>query len=214
MSYVEILENGAELEVFNNGLKITDDALLLANFLKNYLRNNKNLKKGLEIGAGQGIITLSLSDFDNISIDAAEIQKEVYSILKSNIEKNKLENRIFPIFSDVKNIKGEYDFIFSNPPYRKRESGKLPENEAEKISKYEIYLTLQELFSEIRRLLKNHGEFFVIVPDSRLNDVFSYAYQNKFNILTLKIVTLKKGSLIILHGKKGGNRNSGISILK
>lgn len=214
MGYIEILENGNEIEIFDNGLKITEDALLLANFLKNFFKNNKKLKKGLEIGAGQGIISLLLSDIEHISIDAVEIQKDIYSILKNNIKKNNLENKIFPINEDVKNIKNEYDFIFSNPPYRKLNSGKLPKNEMEKISKYEVLLTLNELFLEIKRLLKNYGEFFLIIPNTRLNDVFSYIYQNKLNILTLKTVHLKQHQLILLHGKKGGNKNSKIDILE
>ena len=88
----------------------------------------------------------------------------------------------------------------------------MPENESERISKYEVTLTLEELFMQIRRLLKNYGEFFVIVPDERLNDSFSYIYKNNMNILELEINKYRKRNLIIIHGKKGGNQNSGINI--
>ena len=203
--------------VEEKGLKITEDAILLSEFMKKYFsRKRKNLKVGksfLEIGAGQGIISLLLSELDIISkIFAVEIQEEVFAALKKNIEINDLNGKIIPINKNIKNVNGEYDFIFSNPPYKKTSSGKMPENEMKRISKYEILLTLEELILEIRRLLKNYGEFFVVVPNSRLNDVFRCIYENRLNVLSVKVNKYKKVDLVVVHGKKGGKVNSGIEI--
>lgn len=218
MSYIENLESvGKKMIVEEKGLKITEDAILLSEFMKKYFsRKGKNLKgekSFLEIGAGQGIISLLLSELDIISkIFAVEIQEEVFAALKKNIEINDLNGKIIPINKNIKNVNGEYDFIFSNPPYKKTSSGKMPENEMERISKYEILLTLDELILEIRRLLKNYGEFFVVVPNSRLNDVFRCIYENRLNILSIKVNKYKKVDLVVVHGKKGGKVNSGIEI--
>ena len=218
MSYIENLESvGKKMIVEEKGLKITEDAILLSEFMKKYFsRKRKNLKgekSFLEIGAGQGIISLLLSELNIISkIFAVEIQEEVFAALKKNIEINDLNGKIIPINKDIKNVNGEYDFIFSNPPYKKTSSGKMPENEMERISKYEILLTLEELILEIRRLLKNYGEFFVVVPNSRLNDVFRCIYENRLNILSVKVNKYKKVDLVVVHGKKGGKVNSGIEI--
>ena len=218
MSYIENLESvGKKMIVEEKGLKITEDAILLSEFMKKYFsRKRKNLKgekSFLEIGAGQGIISLLLSELDIISkIFAVEIQEEVFAALKKNIEINDLNGKIIPINKNIKNVNGEYDFIFSNPPYKKTGSGKMPENEMERISKYEILLTLEELILEIRRLLKNYGEFFVVVPNSRLNDVFRCIYENRLNVLSIKVNKYKKMDLVVVHGKKGGKVNSGIEI--
>ena len=218
MSYIENLESvGKKMIVEEKGLKITEDAILLSEFMKKYFsRKGKNLKgekSFLEIGAGQGIISLLLSELDIISkIFAVEIQEEVFAALKKNIEINDLNGKIIPINKNIKNVNGEYDFIFSNPPYKKTSSGKMPENEMERISKYEILLTLEELILEIRRLLKNYGEFFVVVPNSRLNDVFRCIYENRLNILSIKVNKYKKMDLVVIHGKKGGKVNSRIEI--
>jgi len=203
--------------VEEKGLKITEDAILLSEFIKEYFsRKCKNLKEKksfLEIGAGQGIISLLLSELDIISkIFAVEIQKEVFSTLKKNIEINDLNEKIIPINKNIKSINGEYDFIFSNPPYKKINSGKMPKNKTEQISKYEVLLTLEEVVLEIRRLLKNYGEFFLVVPNSRLNDVFRYIYENRLNILSVKVNKYKKLDLVVVHGKKGGKINSEIEI--
>lgn len=218
MNYIENLESvGKKMIVEEKGLKITEDAILLSEFMKKYFsRKGKNLKgekSFLEIGAGQGIISLLLSELDIISkIFAVEIQEEVFAALKKNIEINDLNGKIIPINKNIKNVNGEYDFIFSNPPYKKTSSGKMPENEMERISKYEILLTLEELILEIRRLLKNYGEFFVVVPNSRLNDVFRCIYENRLNVLSVKVNKYKKVDLVVVHGKKGGKVNSGIEI--
>ena len=217
MKYIEKLESvDKKMIIDEHGLKITNDAILLSKFIKRYFDakyKSKEKKSILEIGAGQGIITLLLSEIQSFEkIFAVEIQEDIFKILKKNVKINNLEEKITMINKNIKEIKGEYDFIFSNPPYKKINSGKLPENEAEQISKYEILLTLEELFYEIKRLLKNYGEFFVIVPDDRLNDVFQYIYKTNMNILSIEINKHKKVGLIIIHGKKGGKRNSSIDI--
>ena len=218
--YIEKLESvDKKIIVKDEGLKITEDALLLSSFVKRKLdtcrkedtRKNSNIL--LEIGTGQGTISLLLSEIKTIEkIYAVEIQESIFKHLNENIKINQLEDKIIGINEDIKDIQGEYGYIVSNPPYRKVSSGRLPENESERISKYEVTLTLEELFMQIRRLLKNYGEFFVIVPDERLNDSFSYIYKNNMNILELEINKYRKRNLIIIHGKKGGNQNSGINI--
>lgn len=218
MSYIENLESvNKKMFVEEKGLKITDDAILLSKFIKGYFdtnyKNMRDKKIFLEIGAGQGVISLLLSEMDIVSkILAVEIQEEIFEILKKNVEINKLNDKIIPINKNIKSIEGEYDFIFSNPPYKKINSGKMPKNEAERVSKYEVLLTLEELILEIKRLLKNHGEFFVIVPNDRLNDVFKNIYVNKMNILSIDINKCKKMDLVVVHGKKGGKSNSKIMI--
>ena len=218
MSYIENLESvNKKMVVKEKGLKITDDAILLSKFIKGYFdtnyKNAREKKTFLEIGAGQGVISLLLSETAIVlKIFAVEIQEEIFKILKKNVEINKLNDKIIPINKNIKSIEGEYDFIFSNPPYKKINSGKMPRNEAERVSKYEVLLTLEELILEIKRLLKNYGEFFVIVPNDRLNDVFKNIYVNKMNILSIDINKYKKMDLVVVHGKKGGKSNSKIMI--
>ena len=151
-------------------------------------------------------------EIENIKIFSVEIQEKIYKHLVENIKNNNLENKIYPLNKDIKEVEGEYDIIFSNPPYRKIDSGKLPEDQSELISKYEKFLTLEELFLNIKRLLKNNGYFFVIVPNYRLNDIFSYIYKNNMTILSLEINEYKKNKLVVVHGKKGGKSNSNIDI--
>ncbi|MFZ2201254.1 MAG: methyltransferase [Leptotrichiaceae bacterium] len=201
-----------EIEV-SASFKITSDAIYLSNYIDGYFKKTKDKKKFLEIGAGNGIISLLISKNENIeNITAVELQKNVYEYLVANVSKNKLEGKISPLNDDIMNISGEFDYIFSNPPYYKLNSGKLPKNEIELVSKYEKALTLEKLILKVKELLKNEGEFCIIIPSNRLNDLQKYIYNKNMNILVLKFFVSSKKELVIVHGKKGGKNNSSIKI--
>ena len=201
-----------EIEV-SASFKITSDAIYLSNYIDGYFKKTKDKKKFLEIGAGNGIISLLISKNENIeNITAVELQKNVYEYLVANVSKNKLEGKISPLNDDIMNISGEFDYIFSNPPYYKLNSGKLPKNEIELVSKYEKALTLEKLILKVKELLKNEGEFCIIIPSNRLNDLQKYVYNKNMNILVLKFFVSSKKELVIVHGKKGGKNNSSIKI--
>ncbi len=198
----------------SDSFKITSDAIYLSNYINKIIKNRKKQKlKFLEIGAGNGIISILISKNDNIqNITAVEKQEEIYKYLYMNVSENTLSDKILPINDDIINVSGEYDFIFSNPPYCKLDSGKLPNDEVELISKYEKTLTLETLIFKSKQLLKNEGEFVIIIPSNRLNDLQKYIYNANLNIIRLKFFISNKKELVIIHGKKGGKANSGIKI--
>ena len=198
----------------SDSFKITSDAIYLSNYINKIIKNRKKQKlKFLEIGAGNGIISILVSKNDNIqNITAVEKQEEIYKYLYMNVSENTLSDKILPINDDIINVSGEYDFIFSNPPYCKLDSGKLPNDEVELISKYEKTLTLETLIFKSKQLLKNEGEFVIIIPSNRLNDLQKCIYNANLNIIRLKFFISNKKELVIIHGKKGGKANSGIKI--
>ena len=210
---IEHLESvNIEIEV-SSSFKVTSDAIYLSNYINGYFKNVRDKKKFLEIGAGNGIISFLLSKNENIeNITAVELQKNVYEYLVTNVSKNKLEGKILPLNDDIMNVSGKFDYIFSNPPYYKLNSGKLPKNEIELASKYEKTLTLEKLILKVKELLKNEGEFCIIIPSNRLNDLQKYIYNKNMNILVLKFFVSSKKELVIVHGKKGGKNNSSIKI--
>ena len=210
---IEHLESvNIEIEV-SSSFKVTSDAIYLSNYINGYFKNVRDKKKFLEIGAGNGIISFLLSKNENIeNITAVELQKNVYEYLVANVSKNKLEGKILPLNDDIMNVSGKFDYIFSNPPYYKLNSGKLPMDEVELVSKYEKTLTLEKLILKVKELLKNEGEFCIIIPSNRLNDLQKYIYNKNMNILVLKFFVSSKKELVIVHGKKGGKNNSSIKI--
>ncbi len=189
--YIEKID-GKDIKI-DKCFKITNDAILLAKYI---LDDNIKMDLALEIGAGSGYISLKLkNNFKNIV--AIEIQELAYNNFKYNLKKSNIDN-ILVLNEDLKNHNGIYDVIYSNPPYYKLNSGKLPSDEVKLISKFEFKLTLKELIENTKRLLKKDGIFYYIYPLDRLKELENEIIKNDMKILNIK----KIDNRVILKGKK------------
>lgn len=184
----------------NNALNITDDAINLVDFIKNEIKCEDSTGELLDIGSGIGTLTIMLSDIKQFNkFTCVEIQEEVFKLLEENILINKMSG--VDIFNkDIKDmIKEEFRYKFryivSNPPYLKVDSGKLPENEILKKSKFEVCLNLNELLEVVDYMLMKDGIFFLILPIYRLKEIEK---NNKFKIRSKKEILNSKKSFVLL----------------
>ena len=184
----------------NNALNITDDAINLVDFIKNEIKCEDSTGELLDIGSGIGTLTIMLSDIKQFNkFTCVEIQEEVFKLLEENILINKMSD--VDIFNkDIKDmIKEEFRYKFryivSNPPYLKVDSGKLPENEILKKSKFEVCLNLNELLDVVDYMLMKDGIFFLILPIYRLKEIEK---NNKFKIRSKKEILNSKKSFVLL----------------
>ena len=184
----------------NNALNITDDAINLVDFIKNEIKCEDSTGELLDIGSGIGTLTIMLSDIKQFNkFTCVEIQEEVFKLLEENILINKMSD--VDIFNkDIKDmIKEEFRYKFryivSNPPYLKVDSGKLPENEILKKSKFEVCLNLSELLEIVDYMLMKDGIFFLILPIYRLKEIEK---NKKFKIRSKKEILNSKKSFVLL----------------
>ena len=184
----------------NNALNITDDAINLVDFIKNEITCEDSTGELLDIGSGIGTLTIMLSDIKQFNkFTCVEIQEEVFKLLEENILINKMSD--VDIFNkDIKDmIKEEFRYKFryivSNPPYLKVDSGKLPENEILKKSKFEVCLNLNELLEVVDYMLMKDGIFFLILPIYRLKEIEK---NKKFKIKSMKNILNSKKSFVLL----------------
>lgn len=202
--YMEFLESSGQKIIVNNNLfKITNDPLLLADFCRENIKKSGTL---LDIGAGNGILPLLLCNANLTEISAVEIQKNSFDCLEKNIDLNSLSDKIIPYHTDINDFfpDFEFDYIISNPPYYKENSGSLSQSEEISIAKFEIKMTLDNLILNIKRLLKNHGTFYIIIIPGRLNDVLKAIYFQRLNISKLRtVIHNNKAKFILIEGKKG-----------
>ncbi|WP_435309517.1 tRNA1(Val) (adenine(37)-N6)-methyltransferase [Sebaldella termitidis] len=202
--YMEFLESSGQKIIVNNNLfKITNDPLLLADFCRENIKKSGTL---LDIGAGNGILPLLLCNANLTEISAVEIQKNSFDCLEKNIDLNSLSDKIIPYHTDINDFfpDFEFDYIISNPPYYRENSGYLSQSEEISIAKFEIKMTLDNLILNIKRLLKNHGTFYIIIIPGRLNDVLKAIYFQKLNISKLRtVIHNNKTKFILIEGKKG-----------
>ena len=183
----------------NNALNITDDAINLVDFIKNEIKCEDSTGELLDIGSGIGTLTIMLSDIKQFNkFTCVEIQEEVFKLLEENILINKMSD--VDIFNkDIKDmIKEEFRYKFryivSNPPYLKVDSGKLPENEILKKSKFEVCLNLNELLEIVDYMLMKDGIFFLILPIYRLKEIEK---NKKFKIKSMKNILNSKKSFVL-----------------
>ena len=191
-----------------NGLTFGTDAYLLSAFTT----GGKN-KIGVDLGSGTGIIPLLLSSREKAAkIYAIEVQESFCDLIKQNAELNNFSERIIPVLGNVTDLKaadigGEVDFVTSNPPYMKADSGKRNEFDEKFIARHEVCGSIGDFCACAYRLLKHGGRFYVVYRPDRLTDLICALRENR---LEPKVVTFvaatseSEPSMVLVRAIKGG----------
>lgn len=185
------------------------DSIMLANFVTVRLRD----RKYLDLGCGNGVIPLILSLRTDKKIIGVEIQSKLTDLAKKSVCYNHLENQISIINQNMKNyatndIFETYDAITCNPPYFKvNEKNYFNLSEEKVIARHEVEITLSDIFSISKKLLKNNGNFAIVHRPERLLEIFKEFQINGIEPKRLQFVYEKvsKGStLVLIEGQKNG----------
>ena len=197
------------LKIIQNkeGFCFGTDSVLLADFAK-------NIKKGanvLDLGTGTGIISILLCGKTDLnSITGVEIQNEVAEMANRSSKLNKLEKKFKVLNDNILNLKNIYDnqsfdVIVTNPPYKKKNTGIINENEKKIISRHEITATLEDFIKVSSDLLKDKGEIYMVHRPDRLVDILSLMRNNKIEPKILRMVYSNKNmepKLLLIKGIK------------
>ncbi|WP_338992672.1 tRNA1(Val) (adenine(37)-N6)-methyltransferase [Fusobacterium animalis] len=165
------------------GYKYGEDTILLFKLFQASL-NKKNIKL-LDIGTGNGILPILLSDNEFLSeLVGIDIQKENIDRANKALQLNKIKKNIQFECMDIREYKksNHFDVIISNPPYMDDNGKKINENEHKAISRHEIKLSLNELISNAKRLLKPIGLLYFIHRTHRLVEIIKALDKNNFSI--------------------------------
>jgi tRNA1(Val) A37 N6-methylase TrmN6 len=147
-----------------HGYRFSIDAPLLADFIQT--EEGEDL---LELGAGNGIISLLLSIKKFRSITAVEIQTSLADLARRNVFLNNLQERIQVVYQDLRSFDPgiKYDVIFSNPPYHRKDNGHQSINLEKAIAKHELKCEIFDIMHTASRLLKKKGRAYFIFPVRR-----------------------------------------------
>jgi tRNA1Val (adenine37-N6)-methyltransferase len=151
-------------------MKVCTDSCVFGAWIANTIDQKKiNPKTILDIGTGNGLLSLMLAQKINATIHAVEIDKNSFDQAKENFNASPWNKRLQPFHSDIKkwNAPHKYDWIISNPPFY--ENDLLPEAEGKNISKHNSALLLEELLFTVKDLLNEDGNFAVLLPWYRTN---------------------------------------------
>lgn len=200
---VELKENERIDDLEYKGLKIIQnkewfcfgmDSVILANFAK----KEKKGSKILDLGTGTGIIAILLSKkVENSKITAIEIQKEVAEMAQRSVKLNNLEESVKIVNEDIKNIlrksgQAKFDVVITNPPYKKKETGILSENNVKMISRHEITANLEDFIKVAGEQLKDYGVFYMINRPERIIDIFENLRKYKLEPKEIQFLYPKK----------------------
>lgn len=183
------------------------DSILIADFAKQI----KPDSKVLDLGTGSGIIATLLCKKTKLKqIIGIEIQEEIAQIAKQSIELNKLQDKFQIINNDIKNIPEilqpqTFDAIVTNPPYKKKQTGLTNQNKKQLISRHETTATLEDFIKISNKMLKDHGNLYMVHRPERLVDIIETLRQNKLEPKTIKLIypnKEKEPNLILIKATK------------
>jgi len=173
------------------GYRFSVDAPLLADFIQ-----TKHFDEILELGAGNGIISLLLSVKPFKHITAVEIQESLGDIARRNVKLNNLEGRVSIIQEDLRQYRPrkKFDVIFSNPPYIKKGEGHLSSSTEKSIAKHELKCDIFDIMHRTGELLKSEGRAYFVYLAKRKNDLLQAVEMNRLKIKSLRFVCARKDS--------------------
>jgi len=183
------------------------DAFLLAAFSK-----ARHKDKAVDFGAGCGIIPLLLYKMYGAgSIYGVELQEQGYRQFVQSVELSGLEDRVHPIWSDLKELKGKlpfdsFDLVTCNPPYQKAEHGFISPISAKATARHELGCTIDDVCKAASELLKTGGRLCICQRPERLADVICAMRNNRIEPKRLRFVAKTDKTapwLFLIEGKKG-----------
>ncbi len=142
-------------------MKVGTDAMLLGLWAP-----VPNTGKVLDVGTGNGIISLLMASRCQAQIDAIELDQDSVTEAAGNFKNSPYSHRMKLIEGDfndyAKSHPGKYDLIISNPPFFI--SDMPPDDEKKKQARHHITLGYEQLISGAAGLLTNNGKLCVVIP--------------------------------------------------
>ncbi len=191
----------------DTGLTFGTDALLLAAYI-----HGAEDAKGIELGGGSGIISLLLGARNKVKqIECVEIQKTYADLIRKNVDNNGMGDKISVTHADIRDhsafgTEGDYDIVFTNPPYMKNDTPPSPHAEKQ-IARHEVHGTVLDFVLAAKKKLRWGGRFFVVYRPDRLVDLLSAMREGGIEPKRMTYVhsdPQNAPSMVLVEGKRGG----------
>ncbi|MBN1848026.1 MAG: methyltransferase [Deltaproteobacteria bacterium] len=194
-----------------NGYRFSIDAVLLAQFVT--IKKNDVV---IDLGTGCGIIPLILLSTKPVGYAVGlEIQPDLAYQAARNVWINGFAQKMGVLIGDIKTpplSPASIDVVICNPPYRKKDSGRMNPDPQRAIARHEILVSLDGILHAARYLLRAKGKLAMIYPVERLVDLMirlrDFGMEPKrLRMIYPSITSEAKLALMeaVLGGKKGLN---------
>ncbi|MCA1794497.1 MAG: tRNA1(Val) (adenine(37)-N6)-methyltransferase [Desulfotignum sp.] len=131
----------------------------------------------IDAGCGCGIISLILgARHKDVHILGVELQEDLARLAQKNAAQNRLDHSIRILNRDIGSLTKEdistpADIIVSNPPYKKKATGRVNPDAAKALARHEITLDITTLVRKASFLLQPQGQLCLIFPAPRLEEL-------------------------------------------
>ena len=157
-----------QVRQFRSGYRFSIDSIILA--YHTHLRPEETV---LDLGTGCGIVALILAyrNPENTVI-GVEIQHELADLARANIRANGMQNRVKILSRNMKGLSAVHlpqpvDWVVSNPPYHKTNSGRLNPNRQKAVARHEIEVTLEDIVHTAGKTMRTGGRFLTVYTADR-----------------------------------------------
>ena len=148
-------------------MKVCTDACLFGAWVAATIERDISLKNILDIGTGTGLLSLMLAQKNEAYIDAVEINTAAAIQASENFKVSPWKDRLQVLQTGIDEFdpSKKYDCIISNPPFFEDDlkSGNTSKNAA----KHDTTLTLDDLVTQVNRLLQADGVGCILIPFHR-----------------------------------------------
>lgn len=207
------MDGSLKLIQSRTGYRFSIDAILLSEFV--------TIKKGdivADLGIGCGIIPLLLSLAKPVGYAfGLEIQDVLAGQTARNIRLNNLSKKMSVVHGDIRNSPfkpGSADVVICNPPYRKKESGRINPDRQRAIARHEIMASLDDILAAAGYILHAGGRLAMIYPSERLTGLMLKMRESGMEPKRLRIIYPGmefEAKLAMVEAYRGGK--SGLKIL-
>lgn len=180
------------------------DSVLLSEFARD-MKNNKTI---IDLGTGTGILPILLSKKVQASkIVGVEIQKDMANMANRSVELNNLQDIIEIKNEDISllNLDDNFDYVVTNPPYKKGGTGLVSKDDTHIISKHETTVSLEQWIEIASKLLKDNGAIYMVHRPERLVELLNYLRKYKLEPKIIRFVypsVEKNANLILIKAVK------------
>ncbi len=168
----------------------------------------------IDAGCGCGILSLILgARHKEVHILGVEIQQTLALLARKNAARNRLDHRVRILHRDIMSltlddISTPADIIISNPPYKKKATGRVNPDAGKALARHEITLDITTLSRKASFLLQPEGQFCLIFPAPRLEELLFCLESSGFRPLWIRFVHFRStetaGRVLVNAGKIPG----------
>ena len=171
----------------------------------NYAKKLKEPLDILDIGTGSGAIAITLAKHLNSKVIATDISEKALEIAQKNAKRNNTQIT-FKQSDILKNVKGKFDIIISNPPYISKDEtiDPLVKNNEPSLALYADNKGLyfyEEILKNIKPYLKEKSIIAFEIGMTQSKDItkITQKYLPKAKIITEKDLTGKDRYIFIFN---------------